>query len=105
MYLAEYGSLALEFRYLSHVTNDPSYRVLIDQLFTQIKQMNTTDGLFPLTISFKPIFNDSFINGYFDRLLNEPRGNNLSMGALGDSFYEYLLKAWLQTGKKEKVPS
>lgn len=25
------------------------------------------------------------------------------MGALGDSFYEYLLKAWLQGGKRETV--
>lgn len=52
VYLAEYGSLALEFRYLSHITNDNSYSVLIDKLFDQIKSMNTTDGLFPLTISF-----------------------------------------------------
>ena len=25
------------------------------------------------------------------------------MGAFGDSFYEYLLKAWLQNGKKDQV--
>ena len=24
-----------------------------------------------------------------------------SIGALGDSFYEYLLKSWLQSGKKD----
>lgn len=24
-----------------------------------------------------------------------------SVGALGDSFYEYLLKSWLQSGKKD----
>ena len=24
------------------------------------------------------------------------------MGAMGDSFYEYLLKAWLQSGKKDE---
>lgn len=24
------------------------------------------------------------------------------MGALGDSFFEYLLKAWIQTGKEDK---
>ena len=63
VYLAEYGSLALEFRYLSHVTKDTSYKVLIDKLFDQIKSMNTTDGLFPLTISFIYIFiEESFIN-------------------------------------------
>lgn len=26
-----------------------------------------------------------------------------SIGALGDSFYEYLLKHWLITGKKDKL--
>ena len=25
----------------------------------------------------------------------------MSMGALGDSFYEYLLKAWIQSGKTD----
>lgn len=25
----------------------------------------------------------------------------MSMGALGDSFYEYLLKAWLQSGRED----
>ena len=29
--------------------------------------------------------------------------DSVSMGALGDSFYEYLLKAWLQSGKKDTV--
>ena len=27
---------------------------------------------------------------------------NFGFGALGDSYYEYLLKAWLQGGKQEK---
>lgn len=26
----------------------------------------------------------------------------MSMGALGDSFYEYLLKAWIQSGKEDQ---
>ena len=28
---------------------------------------------------------------------------HVSLGALGDSFYEYLLKAWLQTNKADTV--
>ena len=39
----------------------------------------------------------------FDRITNESRGKYFSLGALGDSFYEYLLKAWLQGGKQENV--
>ena len=26
-----------------------------------------------------------------------------AIGALGDSFYEYLIKSWLQSGKKDKI--
>ena len=26
---------------------------------------------------------------------------HVSIGALGDSFYEYLLKAWVQSGKED----
>lgn len=26
----------------------------------------------------------------------------MSIGALGDSFYEYLLKAWIQSGKEDQ---
>ena len=26
---------------------------------------------------------------------------HMSLGALGDSFYEYLLKAWIQSGKTD----
>lgn len=29
---------------------------------------------------------------------------HISLGALGDSFYEYLLKAWIQSGQLDKVP-
>ena len=33
---------------------------------------------------------------------NKPTGI-YTMGALSDSYYEYLLKAWIQGGKKDKV--
>ena len=33
---------------------------------------------------------------------NKPTGV-YTMGALSDSYYEYLLKAWIQGGKKDKV--
>lgn len=31
----------------------------------------------------------------------QPLSDHISMGALGDSFYEYLLKAWLQSGRRD----
>ena len=32
-------------------------------------------------------------------------GQTFSMGASSDSYYEYLLKMWIQSGKKDKVLS
>lgn len=102
VFLAEYGSLSLEFKYLSKHTGDPAYGKLIDQLYLMIRTMNSTDGLLPLIISFH--FFSETPSPHFDRLSLEPRGNHLSMGAFGDSYYEYLLKAWLQNGKHDQVP-
>ena len=49
--LAEFGSLSLEFRYLSKHTHDTSYETLIDQMYDRIVALNHTEGLIPLTIS------------------------------------------------------
>ena len=50
--LAEFGSLSLEFRYLSKHTNDPEYAQLVDRLYDHIQKLNHTSGLLPLTISY-----------------------------------------------------
>ncbi len=34
-----------------------------------------------------------------------PAGGQYTMGASADSYYEYLVKAWIQGGKKEDVYS
>ena len=43
--------------------------------------------------------------GLYPNFLNPNTGNwgtkHVSLGALGDSFYEYLLKSWLMTSKKD----
>ena len=49
--LAEFGSLSLEFRSLSHLTGDSSYASLVDGIYDYILSFNNTDGLFPLVIS------------------------------------------------------
>ena len=49
--LSEFGSLSLEFRYLSKHTNDPSYARLVDRIYDHILTLNHTYGLLPLTIS------------------------------------------------------
>lgn len=46
------------------------------------------DGLVPISINT--------VTGKFS-------GSVISFGARGDSYYEYLLKQWLQTGRKRSV--
>lgn len=38
----------------------------------------------------------------YDRVSLKPNGQYYSMGGCSDSYYEYLLKAWVQGGKQEK---
>lgn len=51
-----------------------------------IKKQRSVDGLVPIFIS--PL------SGHFD-------GNNIRLGSRGDSYYEYLLKVWMQGGGAE----
>ncbi|XP_075216551.1 alpha-Mannosidase class I a [Lycorma delicatula] len=85
--LSEFGTLHLEFTYLSDVTGDQTYRMKVDNVRQVIRGLEKPRGLYP-------------------NYLNPKTGNwgqhHMSMGALGDSFYEYLLKAWIQSGKEDQ---
>ena len=80
--LAESGTNQLEFAYLSTATGDPKYRERSDQFHTWLRA------------------NKPSVNGLWPNCF-ERSGGLLTMGADGDSFYEYLLKRWLQGGKKD----
>jgi mannosyl-oligosaccharide alpha-1,2-mannosidase len=85
--LSELGTLQVEFRYLSQHTGNPEYeRTAMKpmQLMAHKKSMN---GLYPIKVR---IDDGSFAD------------TMVTFGALGDSFYEYLLKVWIQGGKKEQ---
>jgi len=84
--LSELGTLQIEFRYLSYATGDPIYAEKVNKVFDTLATKHPQNGLFPIYIN---TFDASFAN------------NVVTFGALGDSFYEYLLKVWLQGGKKE----
>jgi hypothetical protein len=84
--LSELGTLQVEFRYLSQATGDPSFEKTSMKPLQLMNKRNPKHGLFPIKVSLA--------NGDFtDR--------TVTFGALGDSFYEYLLKVWLQGGRKE----
>ncbi|CAM9566441.1 unnamed protein product [Pylaiella littoralis] len=84
--LAEIGTLQVEFRYLSKITGDSKYADKANKVFDLMYEVKTNQGLFPI---------------HFSPSSGNPIGSQVTFGALGDSFYEYLLKTWLQGGKTE----
>jgi hypothetical protein len=84
--LAELGTLQVEFRYLSHATTNPSYEDISMEAIKLMAAKNPPHGLYPIKVGFsRGEFTDSTV----------------TFGALGDSFYEYLLKLWLQGNREE----
>lgn len=86
--LSEIGTLQLEFRFLARVTGRTEYATEAMRALDELLKIETQDGLFPTMIS-NLHQRATFAN------------DEVSFGAMGDSFYEYLLKIWLQGGKKE----
>jgi mannosyl-oligosaccharide alpha-1,2-mannosidase len=88
--IADIGSLQLETRYLSDVTGDPKYAAL-GEAFYEILQREgpyQDTGLFPV---------------HFDTTLGKFVNESVfSIGAYGDSFYEYLLKVFIYSGKRDE---
>ncbi|KAJ8261079.1 hypothetical protein COCON_G00168020 [Conger conger] len=86
--VAEVTSIQLEFRELSRLTKDPRYREAVDEVMRMVHKLpGKHDGLVPMFINTN--------SGQFTH-----RGV-FTLGARADSYYEYLLKQWLQGGKKE----
>lgn len=79
--------MSLEFNYLSDVTGNPIFRQKVEKINQVLRQAERSDGLYP-----------NYLNPKTGRWGQQ----HVSMGALGDSFYEYLLKAWLQSGKSDE---
>ncbi|OXU26534.1 hypothetical protein TSAR_014740 [Trichomalopsis sarcophagae] len=84
--LAEIGTMHLEFTYLSDITGNPIYRAKVEHVRKTLKNLEKPKGLYPNYIHPK--------TGKWGR-------HHMSLGGLGDSFYEYLLKAWIQSGKED----
>ncbi|XP_044461596.1 mannosyl-oligosaccharide 1,2-alpha-mannosidase MNS3-like [Mangifera indica] len=78
---SEVSTLQLEFNYLSTVSGDPKYSTEAMKVMEHIKTLPKVQGLVPIFISPE--------SGEFS-------GENLRLGSRGDSYYEYLIKVWLQ---------
>jgi hypothetical protein len=85
--LAEYGTMQLEFKYLSHHTGERKYWDAVEKPIRLLQRTSHPHHLYP-----------TFINPKTGRWSS----NKITFGALGDSFYEYLIKQWLLTGKQEE---
>jgi len=79
--LAESGTMQVEMRFLSHMSGDRSFAEKANRFYDTIRRQKSYSGLWP----------NCFQTG---------RGK-ITFGADGDSFYEYLLKAWHQGGQEE----
>eukprot|EP00887_Chlorella_sp_A99_P003907 scaffold11.g3907.t1 len=86
--LAEFGTHQLEFWQLSALTGDRTYAEKAEATIRRLHEGWPRQGLMPLFIS--PL------TGNFT-------ARKVSLGALGDSYYEYLLKMWLLKGKKDNM--
>ncbi|XP_055792155.1 endoplasmic reticulum mannosyl-oligosaccharide 1,2-alpha-mannosidase [Salvelinus fontinalis] len=86
--LAEVTSVQLEFRELSRLTQDPQYQEVVNEVMRLVHKLpGKHDGLVPM-----------FINTNSGQFTHK---GVYTLGARADSYYEYLLKQWIQGGKTE----
>ncbi|PKK18029.1 mannosidase, alpha, class 1B, member 1 [Columba livia] len=89
--VAEVTSIQLEFRELSRLTGDEKFQKAVDEVMKHVHTLSgKNDGLVPMFINTN--------SGQFTHL------GVYTLGARADSYYEYLLKQWIQGGKKENDP-
>ncbi|KAG7919879.1 hypothetical protein KL927_000559 [Ogataea polymorpha] len=79
---AEATSVQLEFKYLAQLTGEELYWRAAEQVMKSLDEAYPTDGLVPI---------------YIQPETAKFQGNLIRLGSRGDSYYEYLLKQYLQT--------
>ncbi|KAF2015697.1 glycoside hydrolase family 47 protein [Aaosphaeria arxii CBS 175.79] len=85
---AEATTLQLEMKYLAYLTGEEHYWEKAEKVMEVIDNNGAKDGLVPIFI-------------YADK--GDFRGNEIRLGSRGDSYYEYLIKQYLQTQGQEPV--
>lgn len=89
VYLAEAGTLQVEFRKLAKATGNPHYKDQVENLFDLLESIGK-DGVYTSVV------------GQNEKGPIADKSGSYSFGATNDSFYEYMLKLWLQGGRKEQ---
>lgn len=100
--LAEAGTIQLEFKYLSEISGKPIYGRIAEKVMQLLKGEMSAEGVAPILIKWV-----SFLHALKRWLMailycNSPQTGkfaifDIRLGSRGDSYYEYLLKQWLQT--------
>lgn len=85
---AEATTLQLEMKYLAKLTGEEHYWEKAEHVMKVVDDNVPEDGLVPIFIYAQ--------TGTF-------RGDNIRLGSRGDSYYEYLIKQYLQTSQQEPV--
>ncbi|KAG8721769.1 hypothetical protein FRC08_010401 [Ceratobasidium sp. 394] len=87
--LAEFASCQVELKYLAYATGEARYYWAAERVMEVLKKSAphlSLPGLFPI---------------YWDRTTGTPSGDHISLGAMADSGFEYLLKQYLVSGRTE----
>nr|XP_010963789.1 PREDICTED: mannosyl-oligosaccharide 1,2-alpha-mannosidase IA [Camelus bactrianus]XP_015095959.1 mannosyl-oligosaccharide 1,2-alpha-mannosidase IA [Vicugna pacos] len=84
--LAEFGTLHLEFIHLSYLSGNPIFAEKVMNIRRVLNNLEKPQGLYP---------------NYLNPSSGQWAQYHVSVGGLGDSFYEYLLKSWLMSDKTD----
>ncbi|ODV63565.1 mannosyl-oligosaccharide 1,2-alpha-mannosidase, partial [Ascoidea rubescens DSM 1968] len=83
---AEVSTLQLEFKYLSKLTGEKIYWEKVEHVMHILDNNKPKDGLVPI---------------FIQPTTGKYQGKLIRLGSRGDSYYEYLLKQYIQTGLQE----
>lgn len=89
--LAELATVQLEFKFLAHATGDPQWWTIAERPIDVVRKASFTsnsDGLMPI---------------FFNPEQGMPQMSEIRLGSRGDSYYEYLIKQFVQTNRTETV--
>ena len=98
---AEFGTTQVENRYLSKVTGQDEFATKTEHVFEILQQMSQPSGLYPYAFKNNPRHKPD--QPPDQPLMPEFANQKYTFGAMADSTYEYMLKIWLQGGKKEPL--
>ncbi|XP_053561359.1 mannosyl-oligosaccharide 1,2-alpha-mannosidase IC [Bombina bombina] len=84
--LAEFGTLHLEFIHLSEISGKSVFMEKVTTIRKILNKIEKPQGLYP---------------NYFSPVSGNWVQHHVSLGGLGDSFYEYLIKSWLMSARQD----